>query len=102
MEELEEEEEEERARSRAQSSLSRLGEGVGMTDDELVALLSKKPKLVAFLKTRNSFRKFFRGMPVERMRRLLTEAYKGLGEEECETKVKKRLRLFEGGETDPM
>ena len=29
---------------------------------------------------------------------LLREAYSGLGEEECENKVRKRLRLLEGGE----
>lgn len=74
------------------------GDWSKMNDGEIVALLRKKPKLVAFLRTRSSFRRFFRGMGRGRLEGLLREAYSGLGEEECENKVRKRLRLLEGGE----
>jgi hypothetical protein len=85
---------EDNGKNRIKSAL-REGEGQRMSDSELVSLLQKKPKLVAFLRTRSSFRKFFRGMPEERMRRLLVEAYSGLGEEECERRVEKRMKLMD-------
>ena len=61
-----------------------------MSDKALVGLLRRKPKEVEQMRTRNSFKIFFRGMERERMERLLRTAYGDLGEEMCEVKVKKR------------
>ena len=73
------------------------GEGMCMSDLSLISLLRKKPKLVTFLRTRSGFREFFLGVPQDRMRRLLTEAYSGLEEGERERKVGRRMRVVEGG-----
>ncbi|CAM9471048.1 unnamed protein product, partial [Choristocarpus tenellus] len=71
-----------------------LGPAVGMQDDELLHMLSMQPKSVPELRTRDSFRGFFRGMPADRMSRLLRGAFEGaLPPEEAERKVEKRINL---------
>ena len=65
-----------------------------MDNDTLVRMLKRKPKEVEQMRTRNAFRKFFNGMPRERVEMLLRRAYGDLGEEQCEVKVKKRIGLL--------
>jgi hypothetical protein len=48
-----------------------LGRGVGLTDAVLLDMLRRKPKHVPELQSRDSFRRFFVGMPRWRMLRLL-------------------------------
>ena len=64
-----------------------------LSNGELVALLQRRPKEVEALRTRNAFRKFFAGMDRARLLALLRAAY--AGEEACEEKVEKRIRLVE-------
>ena len=46
------------------------------------------------LKTKEAFRRYFSGMPADRMGRLLSRAYAGLEPADLEKKVMKRLRLL--------
>ena len=59
-------------------------------------MLRQKPKNVPQLHSRDAFRRFFGGMPSDRMRRLLRQAYSELPQEEREEKVDKRLELLQG------
>mmetsp|Transcript_21784 Transcript_21784/g.40987 ORF Transcript_21784/g.40987 Transcript_21784/m.40987 type:complete len:646 (+) Transcript_21784:1-1938(+) len=74
-----------------------VGEANKMDNLVLIEMLKKKPKDVEQMKTRNSFRKFFRGMSQSRLQGLLRAAYQDtMDEEQCEAKVKKRVSLMEG------
>ncbi|CAM9264393.1 unnamed protein product [Discosporangium mesarthrocarpum] len=66
-----------------------------MTDETLQDMLRRQPKTVPQLRTRDSFRCFFQGVEVGRMRRLLHGAYSGgtLTPGEVEKKVEKRIGL---------
>jgi hypothetical protein len=64
-----------------------VGVGVGMCDEDLVEMLKKPPKHVPELKTRDSFRNFFKGCCAVRMRSLLEQAC------EDEKKVSRRFEL---------
>lgn len=72
------------------------GEGVLVSDRELVELLRQRPKQVPILRSRDSFRRFFRGIGKSRMEALLNEAYSSLDAEDRMDKVSKRLALLEG------
>jgi len=77
------------------------GDAVSMSDKALVEMLTKPPKLVSQLRTRDSFRRFFAGMGELRMRGLLLEAYSldgsasTLDAEARERKVNKRMLLVQ-------
>lgn len=71
------------------------GEGVFLSDQELVALLRLPPKQTPTLRTKSSFQDFFRGIRSTRMRNLLVEAYSELeSASEQEEKVSKRMELL--------
>ena len=72
------------------------GDALGQTDSALIALLSQRPKHVPQLKSRDSFRGFFRGIPRLRMERLLRLAFAALEEEARDDKVHKRMALLQG------
>lgn len=67
-----------------------------LSDETLITMLSLPPKSVPQMKTKSSFQDFFRGIPEERMRRLLYRAYGNLNDLEREVKVKKRMELLAG------
>lgn len=67
---------------------------VSLDDDTLVRMLTRPPKSVSQLRTREAFRTFFRGMPAGRMQRLLLAAYAGREPQEVKEKVRKRLDLL--------
>mmetsp|Transcript_17022 Transcript_17022/g.20041 ORF Transcript_17022/g.20041 Transcript_17022/m.20041 type:complete len:923 (-) Transcript_17022:192-2960(-) len=69
------------------SASSSEGVGVGMSDGDLIDMLRQPPKHVPQLRTRDSFRSFFRGCCAARMRHLLEQAC------EDEKKVNKRFDL---------
>lgn len=86
----------ERRRRRRESSLNSetLGLAVGMPDEALTSMLRRQPRTVPELRTKDSFRDFFKGMEAGRMDRLLRGAYGGsLHPKEVERKVEKRLGL---------
>lgn len=79
---------------RASSTPAPPGSAVGMSDEELRCMLRRQPRTVPELRTKDSFREFFQGMPEERMGRLLRGAYEGsLPADEVDKKVDKRLGL---------
>jgi len=67
-----------------------------MKDDDVVALLQKRPKEVPQLRSRDSYRNFFRGVPKDRMHRLLCAAASAQGgdEEAREARVERRMALL--------
>lgn len=70
------------------------GLALGKPDKVLEEMLRQHPRTVPEIRTKGSFRDFFRGMETERMKRLLRGAYEGtLPAGEVERKVKKRLGL---------
>lgn len=70
------------------------GLALGMPDEVLEEMLRRHPRAVPEIRTKGSFREFFRGMETERMKRLLKGAYEGtLPAGEVERKMKKRLGL---------
>ena len=71
-----------------------LGKANGMSDSDLISMLRRRPKSVPEMRTRGSFRKFFRGMEEGRLRGLLRMAYEDLGEGDREAKVDKRIALM--------
>jgi hypothetical protein len=73
-----------------------VGDGVALADGELIALLRQKPKNVPQLHSRDSFRRFLRGIPRSRLAALLRAAYADLPRGEAEDKVAKRCDLLEG------
>lgn len=80
--------------SKSLSSTTSSGLALGMPDEVLEKMLRRHPRTVPEIRTKGSFREFFRGMKAERMRRLLRGAYEGtLPAGEVERKVKKRLGL---------
>jgi hypothetical protein len=58
-------------------------------------MLMRPPKSLTQLRTKESFRTFFRGMPAGRMQRLLVAAYAGRDPDEVREKVCKRLDLLQ-------
>ena len=76
-------------------SHSNKGEGLQMSDTELISLLKMPPKATAALRTKSSFQEFFHGMPRQRMLSLLHAAYSECDLAERETRVAKRLELVE-------
>lgn len=71
------------------------GDGVFLTDAELVTLLKMPPKSTAVLRTRGSFQEYFRGISLERMKKLLDAAYSDVSDlSEKETKINKRMNLL--------
>lgn len=64
-------------------------------DDELVELLRQRPKYVPMLRSRDSFRAFFRGVERARMEALLREAFVALEPADRDEKVLKRMQLLE-------
>ncbi|CAM9573874.1 unnamed protein product [Sphacelaria rigidula] len=70
------------------------GLAVSMSDEALENMLRRQPRTVPELRTKDSFRYFFKGMQAERMSRLLRGAYDGtLPPGEVDLKVEKRLGL---------
>lgn len=67
-----------------------------LSDETLISMLSLPPKTVPQMRTKSSFQDFFRGIPEERMKRLLHRAYGNLNDLEREVKVKKRMELLAG------
>jgi hypothetical protein len=66
-----------------------------LSDEELVVLLRRPPKLVMEMKTKSTFQHFFKGIRSERMRSLLEAAYcEHEDDREREIKVEKRLALL--------
>jgi hypothetical protein len=80
---------------RRRSADSVVGEGVSKRDDELVELLRQRPKYVPMLRSRDSFRAFFRGVERARMEALLREAFVALEPADRDEKVLKRMQLLE-------
>ena len=72
------------------------GPAVAASDEELIHLLQQRPKHVPQLRSRDSFRKFFAGMPCVRMERLLRLAFGALEEGDRDAKVAKRMALLRG------
>lgn len=73
-----------------------IGQANYMEDDELISMLRKKPKEVQQMRTRNSFKKFFSGMPKQKLENLLKTAYSELGDEAfCNAKVNKRIAMMQ-------
>lgn len=70
------------------------GDALALSDEQLVYMLSQPPKAVPSIKTKSGFQGFFRGMPEERMRDLLREAYKDMTDLDRDNKVKKRMELL--------
>ena len=74
---------------------SRYGEGVYLSDKELVSMLQKLPKTIPQLRTRSNFQTFFQGIDLKRMERLLTSAYNDIPNEiQKREKVMKRMDLL--------
>ena len=73
-----------------------VGEGLAVPDKDLIELLRQRPKQVPLLRSRDSFRKYFRGIGKSRMESLLNAAYSTLEPADREDKVSKRLALLEG------
>ena len=71
-----------------------LGKAVYASDADLIALLNMPPKATKELRTKSSFLDFFRGMPRQRMVRLLESAYCSLSENDRQLQVQKRLDLL--------
>lgn len=78
------------------------GRALSLSDDVLVGMLAKKPKHVPELQSREAFRRFFAGMPRERMLRLLrasVAAGSSAGEDgsdlAAEDRVARRMALVE-------
>ena len=67
-----------------------------LPDDTLISMLSLPPKSVPQMRTKSSFQDFFRGIPEERMKRLLHRAYGNLNDLDREVKVRKRMELLAG------
>lgn len=55
-----------------------IGEGVLMSDNDLIIMLQKPPKSIPQLRTKSSFQSFFRGMDMKRMTKLLETAYSNI------------------------
>jgi hypothetical protein len=72
------------------------GEALDMDDAELVGMLRLPPKSVPQLRTRESFRAFFRNMDPLRMERLLQTAYQDLGADERFDKMTRRMEVLRG------
>lgn len=71
------------------------GEGVFMSDADLVVMLRLPPKSTPALRTKSSFQEFFRGIKSKRIEILLAEAYQGSGDaDEQAQKVSKRMELL--------
>jgi hypothetical protein len=71
-----------------------LGEGVSLSDDELITLLKKPPKSTAVLRTKKDFQEYFRGIGSRRMQALLMAAYADVGDGALQMeKVNKRMEL---------
>ena len=64
-----------------------------MEDGALVDMLKLPPKHVPRLRTRECFRRFFKGVAEPRMRRLLEAAYDDREPEEQQKRVDKRIAL---------
>lgn len=67
-----------------------------MGDEELVQLLRARPKHVAMLRSRDSFRRFFAGEARQRVVRLMERAFQDLAPEERAAKMEKRLMILDG------
>lgn len=78
------------------------GSALSMSDADLVALLRRRPKDVPQLHSRESFRRFFAGMPRSRMLHLLRRAFSGALDgppdegPDSEARVQRRVELLEG------
>ena len=84
------------------------GSALGMSDTDLVSLLRRRPKDVPQLHSRESFRRFFAGMPRSRMLDLLRRAFSGaLADrpaaegppdegQDSEARVQRRIELLDG------
>lgn len=77
-----------------------LGEAYFQPDDELVHMLQQRPKHVPAIRTREGFRRYFRGLPRARVLRLLHRAYASLPDGDRDAKVAKRIGLLDGLLTD--
>lgn len=66
------------------------------SDTDLVKLLKQRPKHVPALRSREAFRRYFQGMPLDRMRRLLLAAYDSLDAAAQAEKTERRLALLDG------
>jgi hypothetical protein len=71
-----------------------LGRANALSNEELVELLRRPPKLVAELRTKSTFQAFFSGIYETRMRLLLEEAYRDHDDRNLLGKVEKRLALM--------
>jgi len=77
------------------NSWDNVGGAGNYSDSELVAMLRLKPKEVPQMRTRNSFKKFFNGMPRKKLEMLLRRAYSDLGDQELsDSKVQKRIAMM--------
>jgi hypothetical protein len=71
------------------------GEGVKLSDSELVDMLNRPPKTTYALRTKSNFQEFFRGMSSDRMLMLLEKAYAGEEtEDKRRDKVDRRMGLL--------
>ena len=81
-----------------------MGRANVLSDEELVDLLHRPPKLTEELRTKSSFQSFFSGIASSRMRALLQDAYSSSydgddddqGRAGRDSKVEKRLELMRG------
>jgi hypothetical protein len=77
------------------ANIDKFGEGVFLTDIEIVDLLRKPPKSTPALRTKTNFQTFFKGISSNRIEGLLTEAFSNLStvEDQME-KVAKRMDIL--------
>merc|ERR1711908_8058 len=69
-------------------------EACSMSDESLVEMLKQPPKHVPRLRTREGFRRYFRGVSETRMRSLLSAAYSDREPQEREKRTDKRIELL--------
>jgi len=81
-------------RERAVPGDEKEGEACSMPDESLVEMLKQPPKHVPRLRTREGFRRYFRGVSETRMRSLLSAAYNDREPQEREKRTDKRIELL--------
>eukprot|EP01006_Ploeotia_vitrea_P035503 TRINITY_DN65895_c10_g1_i3.p1 TRINITY_DN65895_c10_g1~~TRINITY_DN65895_c10_g1_i3.p1 ORF type:complete len:227 (-),score=9.86 TRINITY_DN65895_c10_g1_i3:49-636(-) len=82
-----------------QTNTSKAASALSYSDEELIILLRDKPKNREELRTERNYKNFFTGVQRKNMERLLNTAYSNpdlpITSEECEAKVRKRMKLLE-------
>ena len=76
------------------------GKAHALDDEAIVRMLRLRPKDVRHTRTREAYRDFFAGVPLDRVERLLAASYADLEPDAAAAKVAKRLALVRGTDSD--